>query len=172
MKRIITLAIVAVGLVTNAQTTNNPSTFFQTTESWFTSFNTNYTFSGVKLECDTGYKQTTGANAANFVDLQYNVNDLWAIKGSLQFSGVGSAFNAEEIGPEVNLIEHYDVQLSAGLLGGYDGVFKNALIEPEVVLRKKLTPNTYAEMGITLPERIGDGFNNTPAFKIGAGFTF
>lgn len=166
--------VLAAGIcVTQAQTTNNTApTFFQSSYAWLTSFNTNYSFAGVKLEADTGYKQTTGANAANYVDVRYNLNDIWGVKGSFQFSGVGSAFNAEEVGPAMTLISHYDTQVSASLLGGYDGIFKSGVIEPELTLRKKLTPNTYAEIGISLPERFNDGFNSTPSFKSGFGFTY
>jgi hypothetical protein len=152
--------------------TNTPATFFTSAQSYLTEFNTNYTFSGVKLEMSTGYKQVTGVNAASFVDGQYNFANGLNIDASIQFSGVGSAINGAEAGIGYNVIQHYDCEVNAVLLGGYDNVRGDGVIEPGVTLKKKLTENTFAEIGMSLPVFFQGGFNSQPTFRVGTGFTF
>lgn len=167
-------AVITIGVLSCRQVhaqSNNVVNFFQSAANWATSFNTNYTFSGVTLEADTGYKQVTGANAANFVNVQYDIGNF-SIDGAVQFSGVGSALNGEELGVGYAVINHYDFKCELGLIGGYDATFNAGEIEPRVTLKKKLTPNTYAILALSLPERFGHGLNDTPTFWAGAGFTY
>jgi hypothetical protein len=171
---ILALALTLAAFTTRAQTTNSVPNFFQQSELWLTSFNTNYTFTGVSLEASTGYKQITGDNAANFVDAQYDFggNQRLDLGLDLQFSGVGSAFNSEELQFGYALISHYDTKLQVDLGAGYDSNTHGIVVEPEIVLKKKLTPNTFAEIGVSLPEYFKGGINATPEFKTGVGFTF
>ncbi len=168
-------AILTIAITTQAQTTtNNVSSFFQQTTEYLTSFNTNYTFVGVSLEASTGYKQTTGDNAANFVDAQYDFgsSNRYDFGADLTFSGVGSAFNSEEAQFGYALVQHYDTRLQIDLCAGFDSTQSSIVVEPELTLKKKLTSNTFTELGISLPEYFRGGFNRTPSFKAGVGFTF
>jgi hypothetical protein len=164
------LAVMMVVFSTKAQTNTAPS-FFQTAEQYLTSFNTNFTFQGVSFEAATGYKQVTGVGAASVIDAQYDIN-RFHILTSFQFSGVGSAFNAEEGGVGYDVIQYYDTALEANLLGGYDETLHSGEIEPRVNLKKKWTYNTYSELGISLPVYFKEKFNNTPSFYLEEGFTF
>ncbi|MDE2100810.1 MAG: hypothetical protein KGL39_26425 [Patescibacteria group bacterium] len=165
-------AVAAIFSCSAKAQTNTPATFFTSAESYLTSFNTNYTFDGVTLEMSTGYKQVTGINAASFVDAQYNFANGLNIDASIQFSGVGSPINAFQAGIGYNVIKHYDCEVNAVVLAGYDDVKSAGVYEPGLTLKKKLTPNTFAELGISLPIYSTGSFNRNPTFRVGTGFTF
>ena len=179
MKKLIALLAIAASLSLAAQaqtTTANPgTTFVNSVENYFTSFNTNYTFTGVSLELSSGYKQVAGVNAASELYAQYDLGSF-DIAGNFQFSGVGSAINAAELGVGYAFISHYDTKVEASLLGGYDATKNNgqgsAVIEPRISLKKKLTTNTYAETAISLPVYFIGKVNTVPSFYIGVGFTY
>ncbi|MGH8023578.1 MAG: hypothetical protein ACRED1_08350, partial [Limisphaerales bacterium] len=91
------MAAVQARAQTNDENLTIP-TFYQSAVSYFTSFNTNYTFAGTSLELGTGYKQVTGVGAASVLDGQYNlplggasstIGNRLHIGASAQFSGVG-----------------------------------------------------------------------------------
>ena len=153
--------------------TNTPTlpNFFTSAEQYLTSFNTNYTFTGVTFEMATGYKQVTGVGAASVIDAQYDINRFHIVT-AFQFSGVGSVVNAEEAGIGYDIVEYYDTVLEVNILAGYDSNVRGAEIEPKVDIKKKLTANTFAETGISLPVYFNQRFNNTPSFYLEAGFTF
>lgn len=174
MKKLILSVIVALGaLGASAQTSTNalPQNFFQSVEGYLTSFNTNYTFVGSTFEMATGYKQVTGVGAASVLDAQYDI-DRFHILAAGQFSGVGSAFNAIEGGLGYDVVQYYDTVLEANVLLGYDWNEKSGEVEPKIDVKKKLTTNTYTEIGISLPEYFDQKPNNTPSYYIEAGFTF
>lgn len=169
--------VLSLNLNTQAQTSTNVPSFLNSVEYYFTSFNTNFTWTNCIVEASSGYKQVTGANAASFVDAQINVYGSFNLDASIQFSGVGSAINGGEFGVGY-AYRHYDTELTAELLGGYDntkvtrsgnGSFE---IEPALILKKKMTLNTYSEIGISEPIFTSGRFNSQPTFRIGAGFTF
>jgi hypothetical protein len=181
-------AIFTMGCFTQAEAqvaaapANNPGTTFITSVSdYFTSINTNFTFAGTKLEMSSGYKQVNGVNAASELYAQFNISDNFDLMGNFQFSGIGSAINAVEGGLGYAFINHYDVKLQGDLLAGWDstkgntikGVNQGALVvEPRAALKKKLTPNTYAETAISLPFYSIGKINTQPSFYIGVGFTY
>lgn len=173
------------GCIAHAQTTPPPAnpatTFMSRVENYFTDINTNFTFAGVKLEMSSGYKQVTGANAASELYAQYNLTDNFDVMGNLQFSGLGSAINSVEAGPGYALINHFDLKLQADILVGWDSTKGNTtgndgqgalVIEPRLALKKKLTPNTFAETAISLPLYTIAKLNTQPSFYIGVGFTY
>lgn len=187
------LAALLVGITAQAQNinTNAPAgvgngvagTFVNSAYYYFTSFNTNFNFDGVKLEMSSGYKQVNGANAANELYAQYDfgASSQFDVMANFQFSGLGSAVNAAEAGFGYALISHYDTKIQLDLLGGWDstkgytvnGVNQGAgVIEPRIELKKKLTPNTFASTAISLPEYTIGKFNTQPSFYVGLGFTY
>jgi len=169
MKKVIAfLSISAVCAVGHAQGGTN---FVQSVQAYFTSFNTNYTFIGEKLDLETGYKQVTGVNAASFATLNYHVNDNFELGGTMQYSGVGSPINALEVGGGYGY-NYYDTRVTVDLYGGYDWYQHTGVLEPKLEVKKKLTPNTFASLGMSLPYYIGQPFNNNPTFWTGVGFTW
>ena len=157
-----------------AQTDTNPppaTTIFNSIEGYFTSFNQDYTWSNVTFEVDSGYAQVTGVNAASKLNLQYDIGNF-NVGTSLQFSGAGSAVNAFEGQLGYRLIEHYDTTVDFDLRAGYDDTTRGGVIEPLLALKKKLTPNTFAETAISFPFYTTGTFTKTPTIYIGVGFTF
>lgn len=160
-----------------AQTTNGPvgltsPSFFASAENYFTSFNTNYTWSHVTLEAATGYKQVTGVNAASTLEVQRDFSGRWEVGLAAQFSGVGSPVNALQAQVGYGWVEHFDTKLEADLRAGYDWTRSAAVVEPVVFVSKKLTPNTFLKTGVSLPIYSRGRFNRTPTFYLETGFTF
>lgn len=156
--------------VAHAQVTNAPS-FFNTAEQYLTTFNTNYTFTGVSFEAATGYKQVTGVGAASDLTAQYDIG-RWNLGADMQFSGVGSPVNALEGQVGFDLIEHYDTVLEADARAGYDWNVRSFEFEPALFVKKKLTENTYAAIGISMPYYAREAFSRTPSYYIEGGFTY
>ncbi len=120
---------------------------------------------------DSGYAQVTGVNAASKLNLQYDIGNF-NLGTSLQFSGVGSAVNALEGQVGYAIITHYDTKVDIDLRAGYDDTTRGAVVEPVLALKKKLTPNTYAETAISFPIYTTGTFTKTPTIYVGVGFTF
>lgn len=165
-------ALLLATVPVQAQTNESAPSFFSTAQNWLTSVDTNYTFTGVTFEASTGYKQEIGINAASYIDAQYDIS-RWNIGGEIQFSGVGSAVNEIEGQVGYAVVDYYSVKLEADFRGGYDAYQSAGVIEPVLMLKKKLTTNTYAETGVSLPEYLNQAkFNSSPSFFVGGGFTF
>jgi hypothetical protein len=175
IKKTVAAAILAASVVTvHAQTnTITGPNFLQSAEAYFTSFNTNVdeNWTNVTLEASTGYKQVTGVNAASYVDVQYDISKF-NVGAVFQFSGVGSPINAMEAQFGYDLVEYFDTKLELDIRGGYDWNVRGAIVEPAVMLKKKLTSNTFAEIGVSMPIYSKGSFNQTPTFESGIGFTF
>lgn len=170
-------AVFMPSAVVRAQTTNvnsviTPPSFFASAENYFTSFNTNYTWTHLTLEAATGYKQVTGVNAASTLDVQRDFSGRWDVGLAAQFSGVGSPVNALQAQVGYALVEHFDTKLEADLRAGYDWTRSAAVAEPVLFIGKKLTPNTFLKTGVSLPIYSRGRFNRTPTFYLETGFTF
>lgn len=163
-------ALIITASAAQAQTNTVPG-FFGSVQSYFTQFNTNYVWTGIMFDAETGYKQVTGVNAASFASINYHIGDSVEAVGNIQYSGVGSAINSAELGIGY-AINHYDTRLTADLLGGYDNYQNSGVIEPKLEVKKKLTMNTYASVGISLPIYFSRQFNSNPTFWTGVGFSF
>jgi hypothetical protein len=155
---------------TNAAPTTVPN-YFTSVGLYLTTFNTNYTWDALNIDCETGYKQVTGVNSASFANVNYHIGNSVEIPATIQYSGVGSAINGGEIGIGY-AVNHYDTRLTVDLLGGYDNFQNCGVLEPKLEVKKKLTPNTYASIGLSLPIYFEHQFNSNPTFWTGVGFTF
>ena len=174
-KYLLLVAVSALSLDRSfAQTNTAPvplTSASQSAENYFTTFNPAYTWTNLTLEASTGYKQVTGVNAASTLDVQYDFS-RWSLGADAQFSGVGSPVNALQIAGGYALIEHFDTKLEADFRAGYDWNVHGAVIEPALFLKKKLTANTFAETGLSLPVYSQGTFNRNPTFYLETGFTF
>lgn len=146
-------------------------TFFQSAQSYFTSFNPAYTWTNVTVEASTGYKQVTGAGATDVAQGQYDFNrfNLGAVIG---FDGVGSAVGSLQAQFGYDLIQYEDTKLTIDAQAGYSWYQSAAVIEPELAVEKKLTANTFTRIGVSLPYYAGKPFGKTPSFEVSLGFTF
>jgi hypothetical protein len=169
---IIISAILVMVITSKAQTATNVPSFFTSVEAYMTSFNTNYTFTNNIFDLETGYKQVTGANASSFATFDYYITQNFEASAEIQYSGVGSAINGGELGIGYAIVNHFDTRLTLDLYGGYDDIRASAMVEPKVEIKKKLSTNTFASIGISLPIFFSGGFNTDPTFWAGAGFTY
>jgi hypothetical protein len=149
----------------------NPSqSFFQSVGGYLTSINTNYSFASNTFEVSIGAGES-GPILANYVAAQYDLGK-WDIAAQARNAGVAGVIQTAEVGGGYSVIRSGDTKLQIGALAGYDWNKSALLFEPQLVLRKKVTKNTFFETGISLPEWTTGPLNKTPAFFIGTGFTY
>lgn len=166
---------VITGTATNSVTANTIPNFFSQAMAWGTSFDTNKSWTPITFQFEDGLNQATGTGAADYIRGQYDIN-RWNLTAEGDFFGIGSTFNAIEGGGGFALIQKYDFKGEINLLlgtttSGTTGNWKFKA-EPEIKITKLMTVNTYATASISVPWVDGQKFNGTPAFRVGAGFTF
>lgn len=171
MKKVILgLAVLCVAVAVYAQTSTN--SFLNSVENYVTEENTNFNWtSNSSIELSTGYKHITGENAASTLEGQYDIS-RFNVGLALQFSGIGSAFNEEEGQIGYAIYRNYDTVIDVDLRGGYDNNTKAEVIEPAVFLKKKMTPNTFMKLGISLPIETKGKFKQDFVVFVETGFTF
>ena len=156
---------------TNAPPAQTEQTFFTSAQNYLTTFNPAFTWTNVTLEAATGYKQVTGVGATSVVDLQYDLG-RWNVGSAFQFSGVGSPVNAVEAQAGYALFEYLDAKVDLDLRAGYDWNVHAGEVEPGLFVAKKMTPNTFAKLGVSLPIYFKGAVSHTPTFYLETGFTF
>jgi len=151
--------------------TQTATSFFDSAASYLTTFNQDYTWTNVTLEASIGYKQVTGSGANSVLTVQYDIG-RFNVGSTMQFQGAGSAVGV--LGAQVGyaLIEHYDAKLDFDLQGGYSWYQVAGYIEPGLYVDKKLTSNTFARIGLSLPVYSKGTFNRNPSFEVSLGFTY
>ena len=157
----------------SAQTNLPPDvsqSFFQSVGGYLTSINTNYSFASNTFEVSLGAGES-GPVLANYVSAQYDLGK-WDIAAQARNAGIAGVIQTAELGGGYSVIRSGDTKLQIGALAGYDWNKSALLFEPQLVLRKKATKNTFFETGISLPEWTTGPLNKTPAFFIGTGFTY
>jgi hypothetical protein len=162
-------AVLISTAITNAQTLS--TNFLQSAEDYFTSFNTNYTWSSITLDAETQVKQSPIGGLSDQVKVAYHLSNFEFIAAA-QFNGANTPLNQMEGGVGYDILNHYDTEVTISVLGGYSQEQDSALIEPGIELKKKLTTNTYASIGASMPYYFRRSFSSTPTFTTGVGFTF
>jgi hypothetical protein len=168
--KIALLALITAIAIPAAAQTNIP-TFFQSAENYLTTFNTNYTWTNVDYEVSDGLKQVTGSGSTDVINAQRDI-DSFVIGASVGFDGVGSTIGTAQLITGYNIYQHYDTEITLEVESGYSWYQKTEVIEPELAIEKKLTANTFARLGVSLPVYFKRAFNRTPTFEAGIGFTF
>lgn len=191
---LLVLVLVLGGRASRCQTNSStptqvavpPQNFFQSAEQYFASANTNYTWAGNTYEISAGADYMSSVNWANYLEGQFDLNsamaptssawtfeDRLAIEAKIRNAGIAGTVVSIEAGPELTFISYYSVKLEGGVDGGYDLDRKSPLIEPKLILRDKLTPNTFAGVCLSLPVWTGGkSINNVPDIGLEAGFTY
>jgi hypothetical protein len=165
-----------------AASAQNATNIVNSVQAYFTSFNTNYSWTNISLEVDAGYAQIPSGFAASKLNAQYDVGSTkqYGIGGSIQFSGAGSAINGAEAQFSYALIQHFDTKLEVVLAGGFDDTIQNSegnrvgswVVEPGFDVKKKGTDNTYEILKFTFPVHGIGKFESTPTVYAGIGFTY
>lgn len=175
------LALCLVCWPAGAQTTTNSpqQNFFQTTMSYFSSFNTNLTtFRSDFVNVELG---TASINNENMTEeLALTVSPF---KFGVDTNTGYASFDLNYIGRNATIAgtlvqqeggiglskSYYDVKGSVYVDGGYDFTKKQWYPAIGFRVRKALTPNTYAGVGLEEAFRSG---NTAPTLSIFAGFKF
>lgn len=149
----------------------NPANFFGTVQSYLTSVDTNFDWSSNRLEIAAGADYLDGLEWANYISGQYDLG-RWDLESKIRNVGVAGSIESVEGGGGYTFIQDYSLKLQGSLLVGYDFDRSAALIEPQAVIKKKVTRNTYLELGIGVPLWLQKPLNDRPNIFIGAGFTY
>lgn len=178
MKKLILTSVIAIACIVNSNAQTQPSTpqqsFFDTVSKYFTSFNTNLTTFTSKSHAEISMGLDTVNNdtlTASFLveapvwksfSLEANVRNR-TVFGDITTAGGGVGYS----------IVKWDTKLTGFVDGGYDWTTKRSFVEPGIRIKKALTENTYAGVGISIPF----GFNTgskviTPSYSVFSGFRF
>lgn len=152
-------------------TISNPQTFLGSVGSYFTSANTNFTWTNNVIEAAVGADYLAGVNFAQFAEGQYDLG-RWDIEGKIRNASIGGIVDSVEAGGGYALINYYSVKVEGSVIGGYDLDKNCGLIEPKLTLRDKATANTFFGAAISLPEWFQGAMNRTPCVSVETGFTY
>ena len=166
--------------VTNASggttTINNPQSFFGSVGGYFTSSNTNLPFKGT-AEIALGMAYQSGVNIASDFDARYKfaltTNSGVLLESVTRNAGVDGVIVSEQAGIGFYYIpvSTPDLELSAGLLGGYRFDVSQGAITAYLDARKSLTENAFAGVRIAY-EYDGSASPGSPVLTAYTGFTF
>jgi hypothetical protein len=153
MKKIITALLLTVALAACAQPTTN---FLQSAQLYFTSVNTNYTFSRFLLWNGMNYQ-----NNVNISDELVASFDVYAptncyqggltasLEGGMRNSGIAGTVVSGQGGAGLNY-NYYDTRIGLYADGGYDDPLHRGFAEVGLRLLKKPTANTFLGTGLGL----------------------
>jgi hypothetical protein len=159
---------------TNAPAPVNPSTFFGDAEGWFATFGSN-TWTGARGFVETGAAYQNNVDIASTFELGYNA---WSpstnstsglvIDSETLNAGIAGVILSQVMDVAWRL-DIKDVQILAGIGGGYN--FQTSRAFPDIFgeLQKKLGANTHAF--IRLESQIS-GKTAAPIVAAGVGFSF
>lgn len=177
MKKTIAILTVALTAVLGqAQTVpiSPQQSFFDTVTQYFSSMNSNLTtFTlGNHAELSLGF-DTVGQDrlAASFL-VEVPVWKAFSIEGNVRNATVLGDVVTAQGGIGYSVVK-YDTKLTAFVDGGYRWDTKQSFVAPGVRVKKALTQNTYAGVGIELPFYVnGSNERIVPTYSIFTGFKF
>ena len=157
-------------------TINNPQSFFASVGGYFTSSNTNLPFKGT-AEIALGMAYQSGVNIASDFDARYKfaitTNSGVLLESVTRNAGVDGVIVSEQagIGYYYIPVSTPDLELSAGLLGGYRFDVSQGAFTAYLDARKSLTENTFAGVRIAY-EYDGSASPGSPMLTAYTGLTF
>lgn len=155
---------------------NYPQSFFGSVGDYFTSSNTNLPFKGA-AEIGLGLAYQSGVNIASDFDARYKfglkTNSGVILESVTRNAGVNGVIVSEQAGVGYYYIPVAtpDIELSAGLLGGYRFDAAQAAFTGYLDARKSLTANTFAGLRLAY-EYDGSASPASPVLTAYTGFTF
>ena len=185
MKKIIPFLLalalpLAAAAQTNTAATNtvaapqvqNQTQFYQTAMSWMTSFSSN-SWTGTHGFAEAGAASQNNVDVASTLGLGYNVwsastNSGITLNSVTLNAGIAGVIDEEIFGAAWRL-NIKDVQLLAGVGGGYNWPDRKGFGELFAELQKKMTANTH--LFIRMDEQ-WEGKISAPIVSAGAGFEF
>ena len=155
---------------------NNPQTFFGTVGNYLTTSNPNLPIRG-QAEVALGLAYQSGVNIASDFSARYKLSVTTNSGAIFESVTRNAGINGVIVSEQAGLGYYYrpaaspDIELSAGLLGGYRFDTRSAAFTAYLDVRKSLTPNTFAGLRIGF-EHDGSGSPNAPVLTAYTGFTF
>ena len=155
---------------------SNPQSFFGSVGSYFTSSNTNLPIKGT-AEIALGMAYQSGVNIASDFDARYKfavtTNSGVILESVTRNAGVDGIIVSEQAGVGYYYIpvSTPDIELSAGLLGGYRFDVSRAAFTAYFDARKSLTANTFAGVRLAY-EYDGSASPSAPVLTAYTGFKF
>jgi hypothetical protein len=157
---------------------DNPQTFFGTVGNYLTTSNPNLPIRG-RAEIALGMAYQSGVNIASDFSARYKLSVTTNSDSGVLLESVtrNAGINGVIVSEQAGLGYYYlpsttpDIELSAGLLGGYRFDTRSAAFTAYLDARKSLTPNTFAGLRIAF-EHDGSGSPNAPVLTAYTGFTF
>lgn len=155
---------------TNAVPTT-PATFFTSVSQYFASFDTNKTTFAKTNECDfwAGADYVSGVNISSSLGLEYQLWKKVSVESVTRNAGIAGTILSQQIGVGLNATL-YDVKITGYLDGGYDFLHKQPYAALGARVKKALTQNTFAGLG--LEAQVMKHGSSTPTISIFTGFTF
>jgi hypothetical protein len=159
----------------------SPQTFFQTLGQWFSSQNTNLdTFQSDRFSLwagmdNLGNSLTTASIGGDFYLGAADTNGVRSGLGALSLEGnfrnatVAGTVVTAQAGFGYSWVSH-DIKLTAFLDGGNRFDTHQPYLAGGVRIKKALTPNTFAGIGIELPIYLNHQSDLSPTFSIFTGF--
>lgn len=164
-------SMLAMPLLAHAQT-NTPQNFFQSVQGYFTSFDTNSTtFLTDKIDISLGTATIENAQLAADFLAEFQVKNPLSLEIDIRNTTVAGTVLSYAGGLGYN-ITHFDTRITGYIDGGYKTDTKSAYFAPGIRVKKALTANTYAGIGIELPINLSGNRPITPTYVISAGFKF
>jgi hypothetical protein len=155
---------------------SSPQSFFGSVGSYFTSSNPSLPIKGT-AEIALGMAYQSGVNIASDFDARYKfavtTNSGVILESVTRNAGVDGVIVSEQAGIGYYYIPAAtpDIELSAGLLGGYRFNASQAAFTAYFDARKSLTENTFAGVRLAY-EYDGPASPNSPVLTAYTGFTF
>jgi hypothetical protein len=163
----------------NPPSTSSPTTpadFFSGLGSYFTSVNTNLTWTNTPASLWTGVNYQAGVNTSAELGASY---DLWkpspafalAPEGIVRNAGVAGTVVSGQAGAGISLF-HYDLKVTGYLDGGYNSPLNSGFVEFGARLEKKMTVSTHAGIGLAWQKLFHGPAQNTPTVTAHLGWDF
>lgn len=150
-----------------------PDSFFNTAESYFTTFNTNLdaTFGATNYRGSVivGADYVQSVNISSSLGISYDIGKGFSAESTTRNAGIAGVILSEQLGIGYNLVIH-DLKITAYAAPGYDFNAKAVYGAVGARLSKALTSHTFA--GIGLEEHFGKGGVSPPILSVFTGFTF
>ena len=175
MKKLIVIASVALlAVASQAQTTNAPTSFFGSVGSYLTSSDTNLPALST-AEVSLGMVYQGGVNVASTIGLRYkfggtNTGGFFA-EETTENGGVGGIIISQTAGGGY-YIDKADIELSAGIYGGYRFDTDNADVGGYVEALKMMTSNTYSGIKLGVDFSGNATAARVPRLEVFTGFKF
>ena len=147
-----------------------PGQFLQGVEGWFTNPDTNLTCA-TKFSAWTSADYASGVNFADSVGVRYHFTPVFSLEEITQNAGIAGVIVSEAAGVGVSL-NHYSVQVTAGVDGGERLDVHKAELMLYLEVRKATTANTFLGGRIGYEKVFGLPAGNVPQVSVEIGVMF